>query len=106
MARFSVVEYLPPTLLHQEWWALLMLGYLWESGNTDSKKAQVWDKVKHLMAGCMDEFGSDVNVDNVRGFWKGKEFALLTENEKREILWEVAEMGFRLEIHSLNHRTS
>lgn len=65
MARLSMAEYLPPTLLHQEWRALLMLGHLWESGNTDSKKAQVWDKVKRLMAGCMDEFRLDVNVDNV-----------------------------------------
>ncbi len=41
LARLAVPDYLPPTFLHQEWQALLMLSYLWDSGNTGSKKAQL-----------------------------------------------------------------
>lgn len=106
MARLSVAEYVSPTLFHQEWCALLMLGYLWDTGNTASKKLQVCDKVRHLMAGCLEEFPGEMNVDDLRGFWRGKEFTALTDNEKQEILWELAEMGFRLKVYALDRRAT
>ncbi|PBK70797.1 hypothetical protein ARMSODRAFT_974057 [Armillaria solidipes] len=106
LARLSVLDYVPPTLLHQEWRALLTLPYLWELGNKDTKSAQVREKVKRLMSGCCEEFEGDINIDELRGTWRDKEFGTLTENGKREILWEVAEMGFRLEVHALDQRAS
>ncbi len=83
-----------------------MLGYLWDSGNTASKKSQVCDKVRHLMAGCLDEFLGEMSMDDLQGFWRGKEFTALTNNEKQEILWELAEMGFCLEAYALDLRTT
>lgn len=106
MAQLSVADYVLPTLLHQEWDALLMLGYLWDVGNTVSKKSQVCKKMKHLMAECLDEFQGDVSVDDLQGFWRGRELASLSDEEKQEILWELAEMGFHLEVYALHHCTA
>ncbi len=85
---------------------LLTLPYLWDSSNTVTKLAQLQDKVKHLMAGCCNKFDREINVDELRGYWRGKEFRTRTENEKTEILWEVSEMGFCLEVHALDCHAS
>lgn len=86
LARLAVSEYVPVTLLHQEWRALLTLPYLWDSGNTKTKSALVRKKVQHLMAGCCGEFDGGINVDELWGSWRGKEFGTLTPNDKKEIL--------------------
>ncbi len=104
--QLAIPNFQPPTLLHQEWRALLMLPYLWDSGNTTSKGAQVREKVKHLMSGCFDEFSDDLNLNELRGFWRGKEFGTLADTDKQEILWELSEMGFCLEMHALDHHAT
>ncbi len=83
-----------------------MLSYLWESGNVNSKKAQVQEKVKHLIAGCLNKFEDTVNLDDLHGFWNGVEFSALTKNAVQEILWELNEMAFRLEVCSLDRCAS
>lgn len=83
MAQLSVADYVLPTLLHQEWCALLMLGYLWDVGNTAFKKSQVCEKMKHLMAECLDEFQGDVSVNDLQGFWRGKELASVIRRNKK-----------------------
>ncbi len=100
----AIPNFQPPMLLHQEWHALLMLPYLWDSGNTTSKGTQVREKVKHLMSGCFDEFSDDLNLNELQGFWRGKEFGTLADTDKQEILWELSEMGFHLEMHALDCR--
>ncbi|PBK85146.1 hypothetical protein ARMGADRAFT_1036630 [Armillaria gallica] len=58
------------------------------------------------MAGWLDEFQGDVNVDDLQGFWRGKELASLSDEKKQEILWELAEMGFCLEAYALHHHAA
>ncbi|PBK84045.1 hypothetical protein ARMGADRAFT_1037406 [Armillaria gallica] len=89
-----------------EWWALLTLPYLWDSVNTNTKSALVHKKVQHLMAGCCGEFDGSIDVNNLQGYWQGKEFGTLTANNKKEILWEISEMGFCLEVHALDQCAS
>ncbi|KAK0441537.1 uncharacterized protein EV420DRAFT_1650042 [Desarmillaria tabescens] len=55
----------------------------------------------------VDLFTSIENVDKrAVGYWRGKEFGTLTANDKKEILWEISEMGFRLEVHALDQHAS
>ncbi len=58
------------------------------------QKAQVQEKVKHLIVGCLNKFEDTVNLDDLHGFWNGVEFGALTKNAVQEILWELNEMAF------------
>ncbi len=106
IARLTLPSYLPPTLLHQDWRALLTLGYVFETDKSDTKCSKRREKVLHLMQGCCGEFELRELITEQRPNWRGKPYSSHDVEQLQEILWELSELGFRFEFFTLDRRAS
>ncbi|KAK0429541.1 hypothetical protein EV421DRAFT_1914489 [Armillaria borealis] len=106
IVHLSLPFYLPQLMYQNSWKTLVSLDYLemtnqWESGET--KAAQCRDKMQEFLKGCCDEIEMDFGAGNSESVsWRGKVYSELTPTNHQEIVWEISELGFHLELRELD----
>ncbi|KAK0498045.1 hypothetical protein EDD18DRAFT_1104533 [Armillaria luteobubalina] len=105
-ARLSSPLYLPSVLDQNSWKMFLSLDYLAkanEQENPTTKAAVRRAKMKEILAGCFNEI--EVELGSGEGTsvsWRGKAYEMLTATDHQEIVWEMSEIAFRLELATLD----
>ncbi|PBK58917.1 hypothetical protein ARMSODRAFT_983466 [Armillaria solidipes] len=106
IARLSSTLYLPALMDQNSWKTLVSLDYLGKATqqeNSDTKAAKRRDRMREFLKGCCDEIEMDVGTaekDSV--FWRGKPYSELTATDFQEVVWEISELEFRLELAELD----
>lgn len=105
-ARLTVTERVPANMYHQEWRAVLALGFLHSAGESGGKAMKRCQEVRKMMDGYLDDFPLCGDNEVSTAFWKGKAYQSLTTEERQEICWELGEVNFRCEFRALHHRAA
>ncbi|KAK0215524.1 hypothetical protein IW262DRAFT_1465183 [Armillaria fumosa] len=96
-------SYCPGKVSHQMWWAILSYDWVGKADTNDwvrRKETCHCDLVAAFLVGCLDEMSiQEVSVDAT---WQGKSMPHVDIEDVHEILWELSELGFRMEILSLD----
>ncbi|KAK0452207.1 uncharacterized protein EV420DRAFT_1482295 [Desarmillaria tabescens] len=100
----QVPSYRPAKLSHQMWRTIL--SYDWVGRSAERDRVRGRDTKRRELAlkfleGCLDELSMTEEVTGAAN-WYGKPTADLAKENMHEILWELAERGFRLEFLSLD----
>ncbi|KAK0481143.1 hypothetical protein EDD18DRAFT_1363245 [Armillaria luteobubalina] len=89
---------------HQMWRAILSYDWVGKSDVHDrvrGKETHRRDLVATILVGCLDEMSIQEGV-SVDATWRGKSMPHLDVPDVHEILWELSELGFRLEFLSVD----
>ncbi|KAK0502635.1 hypothetical protein EDD18DRAFT_1099691 [Armillaria luteobubalina] len=106
LAHLSSPLYSPSVLDQNSWKMFLSLDYLAkanEQENPTTKAAVCRAKMKEILAGCFNEI--EVELGSGEGTsvsWRGKAYETLTATDHQEIVWEMSEIAFRLELATLD----
>ncbi|PBK84233.1 hypothetical protein ARMGADRAFT_1088686 [Armillaria gallica] len=68
-ACLTVTEQVPVNLYHQEWQALLAMGFLHSAGETGRRAAKRSEEVQKMMNGYLEEFPLQADNDVHTAFW-------------------------------------
>ncbi len=86
------------------WKTLVSLDYLGMTNqheSNDTKASKRRDKMKEFLRGCCDEIKMDVGAgEKEHVFWERREkpYDQLTITDHQEIIWEISELEFHLEL--------
>ncbi|KAK0474218.1 hypothetical protein IW261DRAFT_1650979 [Armillaria novae-zelandiae] len=97
-------SYCPGKVSHQMWRAILSYDWVGKSDANDrvrGKETQRRDLAATFLVGCLDEMSIQEGV-SVDATWRGKSMPHIDVEDVHEILWELSELGFRLEILSVD----
>ncbi|KAK0483891.1 hypothetical protein IW261DRAFT_1417651 [Armillaria novae-zelandiae] len=97
-------SYCPGKVSHQMWRAILSYDWVGKSDANDrvrGKETQCCDLAATFLVGCLDEMSIQEGV-SVDATWRGKSMPHIDVEDMHEILWELSELGFRLEILSVD----
>ncbi|KAK0462155.1 hypothetical protein IW261DRAFT_1428181 [Armillaria novae-zelandiae] len=106
LACLSSPLYSPSVLDQNSWKMFLSLDYLvkaneWE--NPTTKAAVRGAKMKEILAGCFNEIKVELGGgEGTSVSWRGKHYEALTAIDHQEIVWEISEVAFRLELATLD----
>ncbi|PBK80168.1 hypothetical protein ARMGADRAFT_1092468 [Armillaria gallica] len=100
----------PPLLPHQTWQTVLQFDWLLESssdapgsGVVNDHEAKRCERASMFLKGCKEEI-TIVTPSCHDPTWVGKHIPDLDDDDIQAILWELAEVGFRMELMSLDAR--
>ncbi|PBK88920.1 hypothetical protein ARMGADRAFT_1084027 [Armillaria gallica] len=111
LARVSCSSYSAQPMAHQSWRVILNLDLLMKtarSGGASSsrgaptKAARRREQAVDFLQGCAGELRIDANFNVGPAVWRGVELKKLTDDHRREIAWELAELNFRFELLALD----
>ncbi|SJK98907.1 uncharacterized protein ARMOST_02183 [Armillaria ostoyae] len=112
LARVSCTAYSAQPLPHQAWRTVLNIDWLTKKrhehpSNLPTKSRKRQDQAVDFLAGCNGEMkiSTDFNLSGPV-FWNGEEYSTLSDNDRREVLWELAELNFRFEMVALDARAA
>ncbi|KAK0478124.1 hypothetical protein IW261DRAFT_1565111 [Armillaria novae-zelandiae] len=97
-------SYCPGKVSHQMWQAILSYDWVGKSDANDrvrGKETQCRDLAATFLVRCLDEMSIQEGV-SVDATWRGKSMPHIDVEDVHEILWELSELGFRLEILSVD----
>ncbi|KAK0494258.1 hypothetical protein EDD18DRAFT_1077582 [Armillaria luteobubalina] len=106
LAHLSLPLYSPSVLDQNSWKMFLSLDYLAkanEQENPTTKAAVHRAKMKEILAGCFNEI--EVELGSGEGTsvsWRGKAYETLIVTDHQEIVWEMSEIAFHLELATLD----
>ncbi|KAK0470462.1 uncharacterized protein EV420DRAFT_1634886 [Desarmillaria tabescens] len=107
IAHLSSTFYTPALMDQNSWKTLISLDYLGmasQQESSDTKAAKQQDKMREFLKGCCDEIEMDLGTTEKESiFWRGKPFVKLTAADHQEIVWEISELEFHLELAELDH---
>ncbi|PBK78955.1 hypothetical protein ARMGADRAFT_1093621 [Armillaria gallica] len=110
LAHFNDASYQPQLHSHQTWRTILQIDWLDEQsqGFSSSSRARCEqvrrDQVAAFLEGCQGELTVKASVLDQRAQWRDKDSSSLSLEDIREILWELAEMNFRIEFQALDRK--
>ncbi len=93
-------SYSPGKVSHQIWWAILSYDWVGKSDANNwvrGKETHRRDLAPTFLVGCLDEMSIQEGV-SVDATWQGKCMSHLDVEDVHEILWELSELGFRMEM--------
>ncbi|KAK0189628.1 hypothetical protein F5146DRAFT_1139039 [Armillaria mellea] len=99
-------SYSPAKLSHQMWRTILSYDWVGKSEEHDQvrgRETKCCDLAASFLVGCLDEMSIQDGA-SVEPTWQGKSMTELATDDVHEILWELSELGFRLEFLSLDTR--
>ncbi|KAK0435645.1 hypothetical protein EV421DRAFT_1908518 [Armillaria borealis] len=111
LARVSCSSYSAQPMAHQSWRIILNLDHLMKTASsggasssrgTPTKAARRREQAVDFLQGCAGELRIDANFNVGLAVWRGVELEKLTDDHRREIAWELAELNFRFELLALD----
>ncbi|KAK0209573.1 hypothetical protein IW262DRAFT_1468838 [Armillaria fumosa] len=115
LACVSCSSYSAQPIAHQSWRVILNLDRLMKnasscnmssSGTMPTKAGKCRDQAIDFLQGCAGELRIDANFNVGPAVWRGIELEMLTNDHRREIAWELAELNFRFELFALDARAA
>ncbi len=107
IAHISSTFYMPALMDQNSWKTLVSLNYLSmasQEESSDTKAAKRWERMREFLKGCCDEIEMDLGTAEKESiFWRGKPYTELTAADHQEIVCEISELEFRLELAELDH---
>ncbi|KAJ7018658.1 hypothetical protein C8F04DRAFT_1198698 [Mycena alexandri] len=101
--EYRIVEQSPRLLLSSQEWRDTLAGKVTQQGRQNSKGRARSGVIEELLAPALKA----CDVDRYSAFPVDlRTVAPITRNRAREIIWEVAEVNFRYELVSLDHRAT
>ncbi|KAK0476007.1 hypothetical protein EDD18DRAFT_1115672 [Armillaria luteobubalina] len=95
------------SVLDQNSWKMFLsldnLAKVNEQENPSTKAAICRAKMKEILAGCFDEIKVELGGgEGTSVSWRGKRYEALTTTDHQEIVWEISEVAFHLELAMLD----
>ncbi|PBK81832.1 hypothetical protein ARMGADRAFT_1090894 [Armillaria gallica] len=115
LACVSCSSYSAQLIAHQSWRVILNLDRLIKntsSGDASSSRMMLTkagkrrEKAIDFLQGCAGELRIDTNFNVGPAVWRSIELENLTDDHRREIVWELAELNFRFELLALDARAA
>ncbi|THU93536.1 hypothetical protein K435DRAFT_615750, partial [Dendrothele bispora CBS 962.96] len=99
-----------PTLLHNQQWRHLLAVAAGIKYSAETESGQKHEEMRRLLAEYVDETRSGIqlkleNLSSAPVTWRGRDFAAseeLSPTVVQEIVWEISEISFRLELMALD----
>ncbi|KAK0183959.1 hypothetical protein F5146DRAFT_1006950 [Armillaria mellea] len=90
----------------KNWKTLVSLDYFGKASqqeNSDTKAAKHQDRMREFLKECADEIKMDVGtIEKDIVFWRRKPYSELITTDFQEIVWEISELEFHLELAELD----
>ncbi|KAK0429917.1 hypothetical protein EV421DRAFT_1939721 [Armillaria borealis] len=106
IARLSSTFYTLALMDQNSWKTLVSLDYLGMASkqeSSDTKAAKRQERMREFLKGCCDEIEMDLGIAEKESvLWRGKPYTELTAADHQEIVWEISELEFRLELAELD----
>ncbi|KAK0442562.1 hypothetical protein EV421DRAFT_1949390 [Armillaria borealis] len=106
IARLSSTFYTPALMDQNSWKTLVSLDYLGMASkqeSSDTKAAKQQERMREFLKGCCDEIEMDLGIAEKESvLWRGRPYTELTAADHQEIVWEISELEFHLELVELD----